>query len=256
MNYNETIKGFSYLILDTCWWLKLPLPLYSFVLKQLREKVENGDIKLLVPDIILKEWKKHKEAHIDDLRIQIRASINAANGLLDYLGSTDKQLFKRDMNKIRTDSINIAESRYLEVCNLIENYSTQIDVSKDSKQKAIDFALAKKLPFKQKNSMADALIVFSAIEYLSNEDYCGKNNAIFASLNYKDFAKGKTEKDQLHEDLKDEFDSVGLKYESDIFKIIGKSEELKLQFEGILEDEYWDSVYAELEWLGEVERGR
>jgi PIN domain len=256
MDYNEATKGFSYLILDTCWWLKLPLPKYSIVLNQLKEKVESGDIRLLVPDIILQEWKRHRETHINDIRIQIAESINSANGLLAYLNKIDKQIFKRDLIAIKKNSINIAESRYTDVCNLIENYSIQIGVSDSSKEKAIDFALAKKMPFKHKNSMADALIIFSAIEYLSNEDFCGKNNAIFASLNYKDFSKGKTDQYKIHEDLKDEFDSVGLKYEFNIFEVIGKSEELKLQFEETLEQEWWDNIISDFEWQSEVERGR
>jgi chaperonin cofactor prefoldin len=239
---NEDIKGFTYLILDTNWWMFLALSDHKPVLNELKSKIEDGSIILLVPSVVLKEWKKHKK------------------GVLKKIEESITDNLKTIKNNAKKD----AEAQYTAVCNFIEKRSKKIKVSSKVIHKAVNFALRKKAPFhRNKNSIADALIIFSTIEFLKKENNLGKDNAIFVSYNHTDFSEttDKSEemeiyKDILHRDLEEEFNSIGLIYKRTFYNVINLSNELKDKLETRLEDEYWDYVEGELEWKAEVERAR
>ena len=261
---NEDTKGFTYLILDTNWWCFLAEGEHKSNLDRLKGKVQNSEIILLTPQTVLNEWENHKERVIKEIKDIIKKGLNTIEGVKHYLDDNDKasieRVIRNSQNKIEID----AEHRYQEVCNLIKS-SKIIEVSDSVKLKAVDFALAKKAPFGAKNSMADALIAFSAIEFLRKEEYLGKDNAIFVSFNHLDFAKKASSniqeekekaKNTINDDLKEEFESVGLKYQRHFYDAIELAEELKVKCEERLEKEYWDYLLGESEWQSEVERGR
>ena len=87
--------------------------------------------------------------------------------------------------------------------SIFTHYSTRHILIKESVSlKAGKFAIAKKAPFSGKNSFADALIVFSFIDYI---EVNGITNAHFITYNTEDFCSRRGGKTFLHNDLVPDF---------------------------------------------------
>jgi len=90
-------------------------------------------------------------------------------------------------------------------------------VTEKAKSQAVDLALAKRAPFQNKNSMADALIVLCAADHIVKDNLA---DCVFVSSNTKDFALDS----DVHPDLKDLFEQCGMQYSANIASTINKIE--------------------------------
>ena len=97
---------------------------------------------------------------------------------------------------------------------LFSHATTEVlDISDSVKVQAADLALAKKAPFhKNKNSMADALIIISTIQFASSTE---PNTCIFVSNNTDDFSSDES-KNEIHIDLKEMFAEYKVSYSINI----------------------------------------
>ena len=221
--------------LDTNTWVYLangmePVRLLHF----LKNEVEKGNIRIILPEIVSNEWDVHKEKsvrqgslkHFNDIkealdRLRKLLGEKGEKGFLSFLLKEDdeKEYFEdffksfKEKKKEIEDAIN--ENIKL-VDDLFKNHAVKIDVKDSIYKKAGLFALGKKAPFKMKNSFADALILFSYLDYLMTE---GIKDAIFVTYNTDDFCEKKEGKKLLHPDLKDEFDQAKCNF----YKIVGEA---------------------------------
>ncbi|MBK9722642.1 MAG: DUF4935 domain-containing protein [Saprospiraceae bacterium] len=253
-----------YITFDTNTWIYLgngtePVKLLNY----LKHEVENENIKILLPEQVLKEWEVNKEKnvkqgslkHFNEIkdaldRLQKLLGDRAEKAILSFLldesdKKDEKDYFKDLIDKFKQKKKEIEEA-VTENINLIDDLfkSHAIIIKADNAiyKKAGDYALAKKAPFKAKNSFADALIVFSLLDYLIKNDI---ENAIFVSYNTDDFCEKREGKKYLHPDLEKEFQEAKCKF----FKIVGEalntikqdlvSEEELALIEEIQDDENW-----------------
>src|SRR5690606_14298906 len=125
---------------------------------------------------------------------------------------------------------------------LFSNHAIIIDADESIYKKSGEFALQKKAPFKTKNSFADALIIFSLLDYLKKSKI---ENAIFVTYNTDDFCEKKEGKKLLHPDLTNEFENVKCKF----YKIVGEA--LKTIKDDIISQEelaYIEEMQNEENW--------
>ena len=174
-----------YITLDTNTWIYLangtePVRLLNYI----NTEVNKGNITILLPETVIKEWEEHKDKtvrkgslnHFKDVKI-------ALNKILKLLGDKgEKDVFsflldKKDETDYFKDFIDSFDKKKEEVENavsanielidiLFKTKSTIIAIKDKTYVKSGKFALEKKAPFKQKNSFADALILFSFLEYI------------------------------------------------------------------------------------------
>ncbi|MFT7900677.1 PIN domain-containing protein [Tenacibaculum ascidiaceicola] len=224
-----------YITLDTNTWIYLangtePVRLLNYI----NTEVNKGNITILLPETVIKEWEEHKDKtvrkgslnHFKDVKI-------ALNKILKLLGDKgEKDVFsflldKKDETDYFKDFIDSFDKKKEEVENavsanielidiLFKTKSTIIEIKDKTYVKSGKFAIEKKAPFKQKNSFADALILFSFLEYVETNSIEG---AIFISYNTDDFCEKKEGKKLLHSDLVNEFE----KTKSHFYKIVGEA---------------------------------
>ncbi|PZR20460.1 MAG: hypothetical protein DI539_10765 [Flavobacterium psychrophilum] len=218
-----------YIFLDTNNWIylsngfnilnnqydELHFKIFDFIIK----KVNEGRLTFLTNRIILEEWernKKHSQNQIDELNKKlhsVKASIKSIKHFLEPEGKEMAQSLKEKItigieNKIRRHKHHIES-----VEEFLKKKTTLIEVSNHVKIIAADLAADRKAPFigDKKNSMADALILLSSIEYVEKnlpiKLFVPESKQImfpenyFVSSNKGDFSSDENPK-IIHPDLK------------------------------------------------------
>lgn len=230
-----------HLILDTNIWIYFAEGQHPFVLEGIIEKVNSNEIILLVNDEIIKEWDRNKDDSLLRIGKELHKQIDYAKGLSSTLEGADCLEYKNLISKISSSKLeykNTIASRYNLVDDLIKNKSVNVPIKTEHKLKVIDLALSQKAPFhRKKNSVADALILLSSIDYIKenginnvNYNRIDVSDSIFISYNSEDFSKDikGQDKNVIHPDLKPYLDSVGMTYERNFGRILNLTNELKI----------------------------
>jgi len=254
-----------HLIIDTCVWIDLCRKFVE-VRKKISDLVKQKKVRLILPQIVIDEWNKNKEFRIITPKKEaIRTRIKHAKEISHHLKKNEAKKLEKILNgyeerKEEIESLILKEIKAVE--NLFNHTSTiRPSITESTKSQAIDFALAKKAPFKNKNSMADALILFSSIDYVKQE---GVVNCLFVSSNTEDFSS--SNRLQIHEDLKEIFDECGMRYFANIGQAINEIEanlikdkdikiiEKTLQFEAMQRalENYYQQVAENIKSMGDL----
>jgi hypothetical protein len=219
-----------YLVIDTNNWIYLANSknpdTNSFedgrhikLLELLAEQIETGEVELLLCTIIEDEWKRNK-AKAEGLIEKYNNELNSYKGTLkrwsELLEDPDKAILKEIHSKCAQKielKIELNKEHIAKIEELITK-AQKYEIGKGTFAFAAEWALNKKAPFigDKKNSMADALIFFGAVEYLKgvavytlpwDEDGGEKVYpvSIFVSGNKGDFSNPDNA-DEMHNDLK------------------------------------------------------
>jgi predicted nucleic acid-binding protein len=78
-----------HLIFDTNIWIYLAEGQHPFVLDGIIEKVNNGEISLLVNDEIIKEWDRNKDDSLNRIEKELEKQIDYAKELSSTLEEDD-----------------------------------------------------------------------------------------------------------------------------------------------------------------------
>lgn len=225
----------NYISLDTCTWIYLangtePVKFLDFILQE----SQKGNIKIIVPEIVIKEWEKNKDNAvkgfvekqlkkiIDELnRVSKLLGVRGERPLLSPFGNEEedeKDYFNEIIEKIKNkrEYVKSAVQDNIAKIDKIFNSAIVIEIKDSIVLHAGEYALSKKAPFKEKNSFADALILFSFIDYVEQNQIEG---AKFISYNTDDFCEKKEKEKHLHSDLKPHF----TRSKSEFFKIVGRA---------------------------------
>lgn len=243
----------TYLILDTNIWIYLANgydssknthheEVHFGLLQILKEKLDSNDIQIIVNDVIIQEWDRNKVAkdiYIDKLNNQILSNQN-------HFKSIEKDLDRFDRKKLNeihdhyktTIQEKIAKSKFHidQVDEILRKRSVIITVSDPIKKEVADLALNKKAPFHHnKNCTADAAILLSSIDYLKDKLDGFQYNAIFVTNNKEDFCVSLKDKN-VHPELADMFDSIGLKLETHLGSALKLSQKFSDDLQDILDE--------------------
>ncbi len=156
--------------------------------------IQKGEVKLLLPKMIIDEWTKHEEKQVGEREKKLREFFSMAEEILPsaFFAEYKEPAMQR---KIIDDQLNRAKNLILQ-SEIIPEYS-------EVKDRIISEGIAKKAPMHKKSSVADAIIVYSLIHF-SNLNQ--GNHYFFISSNTEDFYQKSNGKKEIHQDLKPDFD--------------------------------------------------
>lgn len=257
-----------YLIFDTNIWIYFAGGQHPFVLNGIIKKVENNEVTILVNEEIIKEWNRNKAKCKDRIKKELDLQIRSAKNLYSTLEEKDSLAYQELVSKISNQTHeykNTIDERFNIVNDLITNKSIPIPIKEEHKLSVMDLALNQKAPFhRKKNSVADALILLSAIDYIKNNGINNVNynridvsDSIFVSYNSDDFSKDVkgSDKDIIHPDLQPYLDSVGMTYERNFGKILSLTEEMTDTLDAYM-DYVEDRIEQQMLWENEIRRGK
>lgn len=246
-------------ILDTNIWIShiakdKPVGIFESFKKQ----VSNGDVILLINDIILDEWKRNKDNTIRDIANEIKISSKSALKIKEYLDFDGKEKITELLSEINAkedERIKLAEKRMEEV-ELLMSQAVKTDITNDMKITVSNWALEKRAPFKQKsNSVGDALILLSAVRHREKDGSSDFRPGFFVSFNHTDYAN-KDNSNEIHEDLKELLDKGNLSYKRNIGEVLNLTPELNQEVHNYI-DSYVE-YYMEEEAIrnSEIRKGK
>jgi ferritin len=225
-----------YLTLDTNTWIYLangtePARLLTFI----KHEMDKHNITILLPEIVINEWEKNKDKAVKQGGLKHYKDVNEAleriqkllgdKGDKDYFnflleGKEEKDYFtdfvskfkgkKKEIEDAIADNIKLIDDLFKHKSTVVIKIKNEIFI------KAGQFALEKKAPFRNRNSFADALIVFSFLDFVKIQAIEG---ALFISYNTDDFCEKHNGEKYLHPDLDPEF-AIS---KSNFYKIVGEA---------------------------------
>lgn len=141
-----------------------------------------GEVKILLPKMVLDEWEKHEERQVKEREKKLGDFFEMAEEILpsafyaEYkVPSTQRLIIEAQLKRAKDIILS---------CEIIPDYP-------EVKERVINDGIAKKAPLHKKSSVADAIIVFSLIHYAKLN--LG-NHFFFISKNTEDFYEKKMEK--------------------------------------------------------------
>ena len=207
--------------------------LHLKVFEQIEKRVDNGDLVFLVNEIVFQEWNRNKEStkqQVDKIRSKqsaYNAQLKAIKGFLGEMDREEVDHVAEKMNYKFEEKIKRHEEQISRVEDFLFNKTVKIEVTKTSKLEATELALSKKAPFigDKRNSMADALILLSAVEHICENEFVGNDtfsfqtDSYFVSSNKGDFSSPE-DKEKIHDDLKPYLEKSGLAFFHNLNKLM------------------------------------
>ena len=204
------------LLIDTCVWLDIAKTDKGEKLLNLLEKfIEENEISLIIPDIILTEFERNKE----------RIASGAKKSVSSHFKKVREMVFTHAKKEIRNDII--AELNNIDhkvpVMGDLAYYSIEkieelfyqaeiINVTDEIKLKATQRAIDKKAPFHlSKNSIGDAIIIECYNDYLI-KNKAQEFGLMFITHNKNDFSLRNGNQKKPHQDFKEIFNSPKSEY--------------------------------------------
>ncbi|MEW4490515.1 PIN domain-containing protein [Thalassoglobus sp. JC818] len=212
-----------YLILDTCVWVDLAVFEVNLIAK-LAKLVDDGKATVVLPELIRSEWDGCKRKIVDQITNQVVESRRSALQFQSFVAEGDSNTVPDQISSVDPKALGakIAAKRIVAIERILDSDETiGVSVSSNSRSLAIHHALEKKAPFRMRNSMADALIFFSAVEWANAMP---EDRSVFVTHNTKDFSdekRGEDDnafKDRIAPELQSLIENNGLKY----FVVVGR----------------------------------
>jgi len=234
------------LLIDTCVWLDVAKDhQQQATLGVLEELVRQGEVSLLVPNIVRDEFARNKARIVQDSQRSLSSVLKRAKEVVDQFGDgKHKRAVLEQLNEVDYKLPSLGESA-VESIGRVEKLladAPPLEVSDDAKLRSTERAIAKKAPFhREKNSMADALLIETYGELVALKS-AGVRFA-FVTHNIKDFSQPNGDHRLPHPDLAAYFSRIKSLY------FINLAEALKRLNPGMVTD-----YMIEHEWVEEPRR--
>jgi len=222
------------IVLDTNIWIYLTKDTYQSLWNKFKEMKENDEIKVLVNDVIIKEWNRNKANTIKRLTASIKNEYNAAKNLANYLQGKKKTEFLKQISEYKEEykRIEKATNRVQEIESFMKSCQ-KINVTDEQKLFMSDLAINKKPPFQNnKNNFNDALIIRNILEFVKNE-IPFQYDLIIASKNPSDFIDKGT--GEIYETLLAKLNPIRLKNVTELAEALELAPELIEDFDDWLD---------------------
>lgn len=227
-----------YLIFDTNIWIYLANGLdtksnkyqdnhHFELLRELMDKHEQGDICILVNELIFDEWKRNKK-HTETKVVQLQNKLQNLSPIKEIskyiktgLSSIKEQYIAGIEAEINANKIHIA---------LLEQFlfssCRSIPLGSNIKLKVFDLSTKGKAPFhNSKNNNADAAILFSVPSFFEDHNWKYGESVMFISNNTSEYSDGKDE-NTFHPDIIDELKGFPIQYFKRLPNALQLSEEI------------------------------
>jgi PIN domain len=182
----------------------------SELLRKLEFLVKRNYVTLLAPDALRTEWIKHKEEERNQIAkiLGEKAEIRIRQLFEDF---TD-EFYRERLD----DARQLLNSQLEMIDELLDKHTTTIPITSEVLFKIREQRTKAKMPFHDsgKDNMDDAEIIFSALDYLTNQK---ETELYFVSYNTDDFPLKIGQDDYiLHPEITEVFPQVKVNYYTDI----------------------------------------
>ncbi|PSN13922.1 hypothetical protein C7293_13845 [filamentous cyanobacterium CCT1] len=230
------------ILIDTCVWLDIAkdprqLPLLSTV----EELIRLNKISLIVPDIILTEFRRNRERIAKESAKSLSSHFKVVKEAVNKLGGEQEKVkavisHLDDVNHkipfIGGEAVNILDR----IEKLLSTTDT-IEVSDDVKLRAAQRAVKKKAPFHRgKNSMADAILIETYANCVNNKS-AARVRFAFITHNKSDFSVEQGNQKDPHPDLANTFSPIKSLYFINLTEALRRIEPSLLM--GIMFESSW-----------------
>lgn len=239
------------LLIDTSVWLDLAQDQKQApLIEPLVAMVASGEVRLLVPAIVLTEFRKNRERVAERARRSLATHFNLVKEAIRK-AEDDKRLKNRVLGYLsdidhRIPLVGgIAESTLSRIEQLLRQ-GLAVETTEAAKLRAVDRALNRRAPcHENKNSMADALLIETYFEAVS-EGKAGERYA-FVTHNKHDFSDMSRNQKEAHPDLATGFSRIKSLY----FVTLGDC--LRRIDPALVQEAIWESSYEqEVRSLSEI----
>lgn len=236
-----------YLFLDTNIWINLAEKGCFEELASIYDIHRQFDCMLISPDQLFIEWDRNKEKVAKKEQNTLNEIIKKTRNFKETILQDKEE--KEVLDKLITDAESFKDKQVEKITHEILGLFDQIirmgihiKMSDKDKIEAAEMALEKKAPFGTKNSMGDAILFFSLVNYLENEYSTSKftPTLYFVSENKSDFSETSNSK-EMDKDLLEKANSkkVNIKY------YLSVQEALEDIYTAISDEEYIEEYIEE-----------
>lgn len=237
------------LILDSNIWIEFLAKDQNGIYTLFKKKIDEGEVYTVTNSIIIDEWKKNREKTIKKIIDEIKKEAKPALKISSFLGSSERTQFEKIIKKATDNSEKIALQRIKEIEKILFS-SPKMKITSKMKMKAVEHALLQKAPFINKNnSVADAIIIFSAIEYFKVKDPLVR--PLFVSFNHTDYSD-LNDKDIIHPDLDELLKDTNIQYKRNIADALNLAPQMITVIDNYIED----MIESWINWQAEIMRGK
>ncbi len=239
------------ILLDTDVWLDLAGDHRKApVLTALDSLVRAGVVELILPEIVLAEFRRNRDGVVERSRRSLSSHIKRVRVAMADFGDEGRrsaaiaQLDDMEHNMAVTGDLS---RQTLDAIASLMATSPVTVVSDDVKLKAVERALSKRAPFhRSKNSVADAMLVEMFVEAVE-ADIESDTRFFFVTLNTKDFSQHNGDRRLPHADLEPIFQVENCTYATSIAEVINE-----LDSELLIELEWEESCSEEPRGLSDI----
>lgn len=213
------------LLIDTSVWLDLTkdhrqLPL----LDALSTMVRNGQVVLIVPQIVIDEFARNRERVMAASRASLSSHFKRVKeAIVQFAPEEGRAATLAQLNEVDHRIVSAGEA-VNEAVDIIENLFAEIapvPISDPFKIRAADRAIAKVAPFhRQMNGMGDAIIIETYIDALDGRS--AEDVFAFITHNTHDFSQKGGDTRLPHDDLASYFDGVRSRYETNLSGLLSE----------------------------------
>ena len=237
------------LLIDTNLWLDLASDYrLTPVLTAIEQLILADKIELLMPEIVLDEFARHRERVAEQRRRSLTSHIQCVRSAVEQFADADtKPDAMHQLNEIQKGVAikgSISE-RTTQTVERVMATSPRVLANHSVKLRAVDRAMANLAPFhRSKNSMADALLIEIFAE-ISGDDSASEH--YFVTQNTRDFSQHQGDQRLPHADFEHIFHPATSHYSTSLVDVV-RSIDPKVLAE--FEEEF--NYYPELRGLSEL----
>ena len=199
----------SKLLIDTCVWIDLAkTPKNHGLLRVIEDMVEEDLVRLLVPPIVLTEFRRNRARIAADSSRSLRTHFRLVKDAVEKMSTSPrrKKAVLTHLDEV-SHKAPLLGGTAKAVLDRIEALLTAGEMCKPNTKirlRAADRAMKRKAPFQHnKNSMADALIIETYAECLSSQPR--SQRFVFVTHNTSDFSAEGGNTKRPHQDISDLF---------------------------------------------------
>ncbi|MET3289278.1 UNVERIFIED_CONTAM: hypothetical protein ABID98_001848 [Brevibacillus sp. OAP136] len=193
------------ILIDTCVWLDLAKDYQQqAVLGALEELVQQGEIELVLPRIIIDEFARNKDRVIEQSSRSISSTLKRVKEVVEKFGDPQqKGVVISQLNDV-DHRLPILGEAAVEMVSRIERLFSNtpiIELSDAVKLRAAQRAIDKRAPFhRQRNGIDDAILIEIYADLIGEGEVTG-NQFAFISHNTHDFSHPHANKKLPHPDI-------------------------------------------------------
>lgn len=161
--------------------------------------IEQKQIEIILPEIIIEEWERNKELERNRKLKQLKDFFNLSEKVLPngYISQFNNPTFFELVFNNHFESVD----------QFIKTKTNKVQLTDELRDKVLDWGLLRKAPMQNKSSLADTIILITFLEFVKKN---GGNEFYFISNDQAAFFESNKGEKTIHSDLKDEFELLNI----------------------------------------------